>query len=124
MPEKYSVVIQLYYSADMSILEKGEPEEGGSITYYECLQVVGQNYKGTYNSNTLFGVHIPEKLLSTNEDMKEADHENINQVDGATLSIEVTLFTEKDSWQDGSNSLANYLFWKNFIYDFFFCSLY
>lgn len=80
---------------------EGEPEEGGSIAYYECLQVAGQSYKGTYDSNTLFGVHIPEKLLSTNEDMKEADHENINQVDGAILSIEVT-------FMDGDTEIHNY----------------
>lgn len=79
----------------------GETEEEASILYYEHLQVAGQVYEGVYDSNMLFGMYVPEELWNTNDDIKSNDHEDINQVNGATLSIEVT-------FADGSIESHNY----------------
>ena len=36
---------------------------------------------------------VPEELWSTNDDLQEGFHEDVDQVDGATITIEVT-FTD------------------------------
>lgn len=58
----------------------------------EHLVVEGDTYKDFYNANTLYGMSIPRELWSTNEDMQTAAHEDVDQVDGAILTIEVTFF--------------------------------
>lgn len=69
---------------------EGEPEEGGHIAYYDHSQIVGQSYEGEYNSQMYFGMSVPEELWSTNDDIKNGYYETIDQVNGATLTIEVT----------------------------------
>lgn len=70
---------------------EGEPEEGrGYIAYYEHSQIVGQSYEGIYNEKMCFGMSVPEELWSTNDDLKEGYHEDVDQVEGAILTIEVT----------------------------------
>lgn len=62
-----------------------------SIPYhYEHLVVEGSTYEGAYNDKMLFGMSVPEELRSTKDDDPTAYHEDVDQVNGATLTIEVT----------------------------------
>ena len=63
------------------------------IDYFEHLTVVGQSYEGEYDNQMSFGMSLPEELWSTLDDVKAASHEDIDRVDGATLTITVT-FTD------------------------------
>lgn len=51
---------------------------------------MGQSYDGEYNEQMYFGMSVPEELWSTKYDLKEAYHEDVDQVNGANLTIEVT----------------------------------
>ena len=80
---------------------EGEAEEGEDVAYYEHSQIVGQSYEGEYNKQMYFGMSVPEKLWSTNDDIKKGYYEAVDQVNGATLTIEVT-------FSDGSTETHNY----------------
>lgn len=69
--------------------------------HYEHLLIVGDTYEDTYNDNMLFGMSVPEELWSTNSDIQAAAHEDIDQVNGAILTIEVT-------FSDGSTETHHY----------------
>lgn len=69
--------------------------------HYEHLVIAGNTYEGAYNDNMLFGMSVPEELWSNNDDMQAASHENIDQVNGAILTIEVT-------FADGSTEVHHY----------------
>lgn len=69
--------------------------------HYEHLLIRGTSYEGTYNDKMSFGMSVPEELWSTNDDLQEGFHEDVDQVDGATITIEVT-FT------DGSTETHHY----------------
>ena len=49
----------------------------------------------------LFGMSVPKELRSTNEDLPAAYHEDVDQVNGAVLTIEVTFI-------DGSTETHHY----------------
>ena len=51
---------------------------------------MGQSYEGEYNNQMYFGMSVPEELWSTNDDIKNGYYETVDQVNGATLTIEVT----------------------------------
>ncbi|MBQ7796249.1 MAG: hypothetical protein IJ374_06800 [Lachnospiraceae bacterium] len=80
---------------------EGEPEKGGHIAYYDHTKIVGQSYEGDYNNQMYFGMSVPEELWSTSDDPKEGYHETVDQVNGATLTIEVT-------FADGSAEVHHY----------------
>lgn len=80
---------------------EGEPEEGGHVAYYDHSQIVGQSYEGEYNNQMYFGMSVPEELWSTSDDLKEGYYEDVDQVNGATLTIEVT-------FSDGSTETHHY----------------
>lgn len=67
----------------------------------EDLAIAGNTYEGAYNDNMLFGMSVPEELRSNNDNIPAAYHEDVNQVNGAILTIEVT-FT------DGSAEIHHY----------------
>lgn len=58
--------------------------------HYEHLVIRGTSYEGAYNEKMSFGMSVPEELWSTTDDLQEAFHEDIDQVNGATLTIEAT----------------------------------
>jgi len=68
---------------------------------YEHLTIVGNTYEGAYDDNMSFGMSVPEELWSNKEDAKAAYHEDVDQVSGATLTIEVTFY-------DGSTEVHHY----------------
>ena len=41
-----------------------------------------------------FGMSVPKELWSTNDDLPAAYHEDVDQVNGATLTIEVTFLDD------------------------------
>lgn len=69
--------------------------------HYEHLVIAGNTYEGAYNDNMLFGMSVPEELWSNNDNMQAASHENIDQVNGAILTIEVT-------FADGNTEVHHY----------------
>jgi hypothetical protein len=75
--------------------------EGERYTEYEHVKVVGSSYEGTYNEQMQFGMSVPEELWSTNEDPKESAHEDIDRLDGAVLTVEIT-------FADGSKEEHHY----------------
>ena len=75
--------------------------EGERCVEYEHLKVVGPSYEGSYNAQMQFGMSVPEELWSTNEDPKEGFHEDIDRLDGAVLTVEVT-------FADGSKEEHHY----------------
>lgn len=83
--------------------------EGGAVAYYEYSPIVGQSYEGEYNSQMYFGLSVPEELWSTSYDLREAYHETVDQVNGATLTVKVT-FT------DGSTEAHQYRLTTGKIY--------
>jgi len=70
-------------------------------TDYEHLVIEGNTYEGDYDDNLLFGMSVPEELWSNNDDIPAAFHEDIDQVNGAILTIEVT-------FSDGSIEVHHY----------------
>ena len=72
----------------------GEREEGAYVDHYDHLQIVGPSYEGEYNDQMYFGMSIPEELCMTSDDIKEGYYKSVDQVDGATLTIEVTYADE------------------------------
>lgn len=85
--------------ADFNYDEENAAE---SLPYhYEHLVKAGNTYEGDYNENMLFGMSVPEELWSDNDDIKAAAHEDIDQVNGAILTIEVT-------FADGSTEIHHY----------------
>jgi hypothetical protein len=75
--------------------------EGERYTEYEHVKVVGSSYEGTYNEQMQFGMSVPEELWSTNEDPKESAYEDIDRLDGAVLTVEIT-------FADGSKEEHHY----------------
>ncbi|WP_130837270.1 hypothetical protein [Lachnoclostridium sp. Marseille-P6806] len=69
--------------------------------HYEHLVVAGNTYEGAYHDDIMFGMSVPEELWSTNDDMQAAFHEDIDQVNGAILTMEVT-------FSDGSTETHHY----------------
>lgn len=57
-------------------------------------QIVGQSYEGKYSDKMSFGMSVPEELWSTNDDPKEGYWEAVNQLNGATITVEVTFSDE------------------------------
>ena len=62
--------------------------------HYEHLVIEGNTYEGDYNDKMLFGMSVPKELWSTNDDLPAAYHEDVDQVNGATLTIEVTFLDD------------------------------
>lgn len=62
--------------------------------HYEHLVVEGNTYEGAYNDKMLFGMSVPKELWTTNDDLPAAYHEDVDQVNGATLTIEVTFLDD------------------------------
>lgn len=60
----------------------------------EYLVVEGDSYEGHFNEKMLFGMSIPEEIRSKNEDAQAAYHEDVDQVNGAKLTIEVTFLDD------------------------------
>ena len=72
----------------------GEPEEEHhEVDHYEHLQIVGPNYEGAYNAEMCFGMSVPKELWSNTDNPKQAFWEDVDQVNGAALTICVT-FTD------------------------------
>lgn len=69
--------------------------------HYEHLTVAGKTYEGSYNEKMQFGMSVPEELRSKDADAQKNYHENVDQVNGATLTIEVT-------FSDGTSETHHY----------------
>lgn len=69
--------------------------------HYEHLVLHGNAYEGAYDDSLLFGMSVPEEMWSDNSDIQIASHEDIDQVNGATLTIEVTFV-------DGTTEVHHY----------------
>lgn len=69
--------------------------------HYEHLVIEGNTYEGAYNDKMLFGMSVPKELWSKNDDPKASYHEDVDQVNGAVLTIEVTFI-------DGSTETHHY----------------
>lgn len=69
--------------------------------HYEHLEVAGSTYEGVYNDHTQFGLSVPKEQWSTSKDDQQNYHENVDQVNGATLTIEV-------SFSDGTSETHHY----------------
>ena len=74
---------------------------GSDAYHYEHLEVAGSTYEGVYNDHTQFGLSVPKEQWSTSKDDQQNYHENVDQVNGATLSIEV-------SFSDGTSETHHY----------------
>ncbi len=74
---------------------------GSDAYHYEHLEVAGSTYEGVYNDNTQFGMSVPKEQWSTSKDDQQNYHENVDQVNGATLTIEV-------SFSDGTSETHHY----------------
>ena len=85
--------------ADFSYDETTDAEP--VLHHYEHLVVEGNSYEGYFNEKMLFGMSIPEELRSKNEDDPSAYHEDVDQVNGAKLTISVTFL-------DGSTETHHY----------------
>ena len=70
-------------------------------TNYEHFVIQGNTYEGAYDDELLFGMSVPEELWSNNDDIQAAFHEDVDQVNGAILTIEVT-------FADGSTEVHHY----------------
>lgn len=84
--------------------EEGTGEDApmeGISNHYEHLVVAGSTYEGIYDNTMMFGMSVPQELWSTNSDLQKSFWEDIDQVAGATITIEVT-FT------DGSIEVHHY----------------
>ncbi len=62
--------------------------------HYDHIVIEGNTYDGIYNSEMSFGMSVPEELWSSNEDMQKSFHEDVDQVNGAILTISVTYMDE------------------------------
>ena len=58
--------------------------------HFDHIVIEGNSYEGAYNSNMAFGMSVPEELWSKSDDDAQYNYENINQVNGATITIAVT----------------------------------
>ena len=67
----------------------GDPETDGHVEYYEHSIIVGQSYEGDYNDQMSFGMSVPKKLQSTSDDPKNGYWQDVDQVNGAILTVEV-----------------------------------
>lgn len=74
---------------------------GSDAYHYEHLEVAGSTYEGVYNDYTQFGMSVPKEQWSTSKDDQQNYHENVDQVNGATLTIEV-------SFSDGTSETHHY----------------
>lgn len=74
---------------------------GSDAYHYEHLEVAGSTYEGVYNDHTQFGMSVPKEQWSTSKDDQQNYHENVDQVNGATLTIEV-------SFSDGTSETHHY----------------
>lgn len=74
---------------------------GSDAYHYEHLEVAGSTYEGVYNDHTQFGMSVPKEQWSTSKDDQQNYHENVDQVNGATLTIEV-------SFSDGTFETHHY----------------
>ena len=70
--------------------------------YYEHLVVEGNTYRDVYNDKISFGMSVPENLWSDSYDLREAYWEDVDQVNGAKITIVVT-------FKDGSTEEHHYL---------------
>ena len=80
---------------------KGDPETDGHVEYYEHSIIVGQSYEGDYNDQMTFGMSVPKKLQSTSDDPKNGYWEDVDQVNGAILTVEVI-------FKDGNSETHRY----------------
>lgn len=101
--DTYEMIIDTLYDEERAA--SSEPLE----YHYDHLSIVGNVYEGEYNDKMSFGLSVPEELMSKNDDMQTAYHEDVDQVDGATLIITAT-FT------DGSTEEHHYLLNTGKIY--------
>lgn len=74
---------------------------GSDAYHYEHLEVAGSTYEDVYNDHTQFGLSVPKEQWSTSKDDQQNYHENVDQVNGATLTIEV-------SFSDGTSETHHY----------------
>lgn len=74
---------------------------GSDAYHYEHLEVAGSTYEGVYNDHTQFGMSVPKEQWSMSKDDQQNYHENVDQVNGATLTIEV-------SFSDGTSETHHY----------------
>lgn len=86
--------------ADTFDCEPGDTTQPASCRY-EQIVIAGSQYEGAYDPAISFGMSVPEKLQSSHQDLKQAFCEDTDQVNGATLTMEVT-FT------DGSTQVHHY----------------
>lgn len=69
--------------------------------HYEHLVVEGNSYEDTYNDKVSFGMSVPENLWSDSYDLREAYWSDVDQVNGAKITIVVT-------FKDGSTEEHHY----------------
>jgi hypothetical protein len=58
--------------------------------HFDHIVIEGNSYEGAYNCNMAFGMSVPEELWSKSDDDAQYNYENIDQVNGATITIAVT----------------------------------
>ena len=80
---------------------EGDPETNGHVEYYEHSIIVGQSYEGDYDDQMSFGMSVPKKLQSTSDDPKNGYWEDVDQVNGAVLTVEVI-------FKDGNSETHRY----------------
>lgn len=58
--------------------------------HFDHIVIEGNSYEGAYNNNMAFGMSVPEELWSKSNDDAQYHYENVDQVNGATITIAVT----------------------------------
>ena len=58
--------------------------------HYDHIVIEGNSYEGAYNNNMAFGISVPKELWSKSSDDKLSYYEDVDQVNGATITIAVT----------------------------------
>ena len=85
-------------TTDKCNLYTSVPAYNGDSDY---SQIVGQSYEGEYNDQMSFGMSVPEELWSTSDDPKAGYWEDVDQVNGAKITVEAT-------FSDGSTEIHHY----------------
>ncbi len=86
--EEYVMITDTDFDYDEDMATRPRPH------HYEHLVVEGNFYEGDYDDKMAFGMSIPKELQSKTDDDPTAHHEDVDQVDGAILTIEVTFLDD------------------------------
>ena len=82
--EKYVMILDVDDDFDEENLTEETPY------HFDHIVMEGNSYEGAYNNNMAFGISVPEELWSKSSDDKLSYYEDVDQVNGATITIAVT----------------------------------